>query len=107
MANVSVIVNSVYGNVYSLCPSCVNDEHGGFVSVKSIRQDISDRDGISCDDFYLLCNGRPLYDYEQISLDIISTLPPIHVKLRLLGGKGGFGSLLRGGSTRVGQKKNF
>ncbi|KAG5251701.1 hypothetical protein OIU77_024778 [Salix suchowensis] len=49
----------------------------------------------------LICGGFQLND------DAIITTPEstVYLLLRLLGGKGGFGSLLRGAATKAGQKK--
>jgi len=49
----------------------------------------------------LLLNQKVLQDNDVLH----GELPPIHVFARILGGKGGFGSLLRGATIRVGQKK--
>lgn len=51
----------------------------------------------------LLSNGKVLQD--SITLAINDQFPSIHLLLRLRGGKGGFGSLLRGAATKAGQKK--
>ncbi|XP_008460000.2 uncharacterized protein LOC103498946 [Cucumis melo] len=45
-------------------------------------------------DSVLSCSGDPS-----------GRFPTVHLLLRLLGGKGGFGSLLRGAATKAGQKK--
>ncbi|KAB1219612.1 hypothetical protein CJ030_MR3G011128 [Morella rubra] len=37
--------------------------------------------------------------------DGVAIFPTVHLLLRLVGGKGGFGSLLRGAATKAGQKK--
>lgn len=49
----------------------------------------------------LISGGFQLKDRSVISDDNIT----VHLMLRLLGGKGGFGSLLRGAATKAGQKK--
>ncbi|KAK2650079.1 hypothetical protein Ddye_017568 [Dipteronia dyeriana] len=49
----------------------------------------------------LICSGYQLNDRTVISDDNAT----IHLVLSLLGGKGGFGSLLRGAATKAGQKK--
>ncbi|KAK3026593.1 hypothetical protein RJ639_041613 [Escallonia herrerae] len=52
----------------------------------------------------LLSNGRHLND--DASPLLIGPHPPtVHLLVRLRGGKGGFGSLLRGAATKAGQKK--
>ncbi|XP_010053822.2 replication stress response regulator SDE2 [Eucalyptus grandis] len=49
----------------------------------------------------LIVAGRQLEDRSVVS----SPGPTLHLSLRLRGGKGGFGSLLRGAATKAGQKK--
>ncbi|KDP28494.1 hypothetical protein JCGZ_14265 [Jatropha curcas] len=49
----------------------------------------------------LICCGTQLSDRSVIT----SPECTVHLLLRLLGGKGGFGSLLRGAATKAGQKK--
>ncbi|GJX71221.1 Sde2 N-terminal domain-containing protein [Tanacetum coccineum] len=49
----------------------------------------------------LISNGKTLYDDDVVSPES----PIVHLLLRLRGGKGGFGSLLRGAATKAGQKK--
>ncbi|KAF8032453.1 hypothetical protein BT93_D1386 [Corymbia citriodora subsp. variegata] len=49
----------------------------------------------------LIVSGRQLDDRSVVS----SPGPTLHLTLRLPGGKGGFGSLLRGAATKAGQKK--
>ncbi|KAK9160929.1 hypothetical protein Syun_007270 [Stephania yunnanensis] len=44
-------------------------------------------------------------DETLISASADGSFPTIHILLRLRGGKGGFGSLLRGAATKAGQKK--
>ncbi|EEF39072.1 conserved hypothetical protein [Ricinus communis] len=49
----------------------------------------------------LICNGAQLRENSVISTPECT----VHLLLRLIGGKGGFGSLLRGAATKAGQKK--
>ncbi|PWA96817.1 Sde2 N-terminal domain-containing protein [Artemisia annua] len=49
----------------------------------------------------LVSNGKTLYDDDVVSPKAAT----VHLLLRLRGGKGGFGSLLRGAATKAGQKK--
>lgn len=53
----------------------------------------------------LVSQGRQLNEGTLISSDKSGHFPTVHLLLRLLGGKGGFGSLLRGAATKAGQKK--
>ncbi|KAF5451738.1 hypothetical protein F2P56_026817 [Juglans regia] len=59
------------------------------------------------------CHQRLLTGFHQISDestiscpdDGVAIFPTVNLLLRLVGGKGGFGSLLRGAATKAGQKK--
>ncbi|XP_010261574.1 PREDICTED: protein SDE2 homolog [Nelumbo nucifera] len=53
-----------------------------------------------------LCSGvRNISEDTLLTASLDGNFPTIHLLLRLLGGKGGFGSLLRGAATKAGQKK--
>ncbi|XP_042480878.1 replication stress response regulator SDE2 [Macadamia integrifolia] len=53
-----------------------------------------------------LCTGcRDISEETLIVAAEDGLFPSVHLLLRLLGGKGGFGSLLRGAATKAGQKK--
>ncbi|KAE8679555.1 Autophagy 6 isoform 1 [Hibiscus syriacus] len=52
-------------------------------------------------DFHRLIRGHQLKDDSVVSQSNVT----LNFSLRLLGGKGGFGSLLRGAATKAGQKK--
>jgi hypothetical protein len=75
------------------------------VSLVSIKQAFEDREGVPVDELRVSCNGRCLPDDCMFTEEQAFGLPPLRVGLRVVGGKGGFGSLLRGGNTKVGQKK--
>lgn len=75
------------------------------VAVKLIKKQIEDKDGLPCSEIRLTCNGKILTDEYIFSSEELQNLPVLRIYLRLNGGKGGFGSLLRGGNARVGQKK--
>jgi len=54
---------------------------------------------LSRDDFYVICNGKVVSDWTSLKED-----DHFHVNLRIRGGKGGFGSLLR--SFRIHKSSN-
>ncbi|XP_057979895.1 uncharacterized protein LOC131165814 [Malania oleifera] len=61
---------------------------------------------IPVDHQLLLAEGRHIYSDTLICAPANTRLfPTVHLLLRLLGGKGGFGSLLRGAASKAGQKK--
>ncbi|KAJ9539275.1 hypothetical protein OSB04_032008 [Centaurea solstitialis] len=73
------------------------------ISISSIMARIETLTSIPAHHQLLLCDGRTLFDDGVL----FSSSPPstVHLLLRLRGGKGGFGSLLRGAATKAGQKK--
>jgi len=75
------------------------------ISVSKIKQIIAEKEGIPVDQQWLSCNSKYLSDRQLFSASEARLLPPLHLSLRIVGGKGGFGSLLRGGNSKVGQKK--
>ncbi|KAA8516174.1 hypothetical protein F0562_019353 [Nyssa sinensis] len=75
------------------------------ISVTSIKHRICEIITIPIEHQRLVCNGRQLEDQTILSTDGAHLFPTVHVLLRLRGGKGGFGSLLRGAATKAGQKK--
>lgn len=76
------------------------------VSGDSIKLRLHAAAGLPYADILLLADGRRLPDDARVSTSAASSLfPTVHVLGRLLGGKGGFGSLLRGAATKAGQKK--
>ncbi|CAI7862582.1 unnamed protein product, partial [Closterium sp. NIES-54] len=58
-----------------------------------------------CDSFRVVTGTREISDTSLLSADAAGLFPSCHVIARVLGGKGGFGSLLRGAATKAGQKK--
>ncbi|CAK7348723.1 unnamed protein product [Dovyalis caffra] len=70
-------------------------------TTQSIKQKIFEITKIPVHYQRLICRGVQLHD------DAIISTPEstVYLLLRLLGGKGGFGSLLRGAATKAGQKK--
>ena len=49
-----------------------------------------------CEDQLLVCGSRQLLDEAPLSSQGVAADSTVHVTSRLLGGKGGFGALLRG-----------
>lgn len=70
-------------------------------TAQSIKQKIFDVANIPVHSQRLICNGTQLNDKSIITTPECT----VHVVGRLLGGKGGFGSLLRGAANKAGQKK--
>jgi len=75
------------------------------VTLYQIKQAFEERHGVPASELRVSLHGRCLSDEAIITEEQALSLPPLRVGLRLNGGKGGFGSLLRGGNTKVGQKK--
>uniref|UniRef100_A0A2P2J4Y9 Uncharacterized protein MANES_05G023500 n=1 Tax=Rhizophora mucronata TaxID=61149 RepID=A0A2P2J4Y9_RHIMU len=71
------------------------------VSGEAIKQRILEIASIPTQSQRLICGGTQLGQGSVVS----SSECTVHVLLRLIGGKGGFGSLLRGAATKAGQKK--
>lgn len=77
-----------------------------------VKTSFSQLQKIPCDLFYLTMNGRILLDHELISsspspssTSPSSSLIIIRVIMKLLGGKGGFGSMLKSLAKKSGGKK--
>ncbi len=94
-----ILVQSLYGNTIALSFSA------DAIAFGDVKCAIEAREGIPIHEQKLTCNGKVYDDSFRISSETAQTLPPLRLGLRVVGGKGGFGSLLRGGNTRVGQKK--
>lgn len=71
---------------------------------QSIKNQIETLTKIPTESQNLTLNGRFLNTLTQIPTKSLS-LSTIYLNFSLLGGKGGFGSLLRGAATKAGQKK--
>jgi len=71
-------------------------------SIKCLKQRIYDLEGIEPEHQRLTSGIRNLKDEDKLD----GNFTTININLRLLGGKGGFGALLRGAGTKAGQKKN-
>ncbi|KAK1408813.1 hypothetical protein QVD17_40885 [Tagetes erecta] len=72
------------------------------IPISSIKSQIQTLTSIPIHHQLLISNGKSLSDDSFLHHDTCST---VHLLLRLRGGKGGFGSLLRGAATKAGQKK--
>lgn len=78
---------------------CFHFEHD--LSVQSLKQFIEDRDGIPYNEQLLVHQGKNI----QQNLEASESILFVEVLLKNVGGKGGFGSLLRGGQSGVVQAK--
>jgi hypothetical protein len=72
------------------------------IPVSRLKQHIEDFEGIPCHEQRLACSQRELLDDAVLSGDEMFF---VSLSLRVVGGKGGFGSLLRGAPSKIGQKK--
>lgn len=72
------------------------------LSIGDLHEEISNH-GISLQSAYLTLNGRILDPHDYSEIPDGST---IRVKLRLLGGKGGFGSMLRAIGAQIEKTTN-
>ncbi|KAL6046558.1 Autophagy 6 isoform 1 [Balamuthia mandrillaris] len=101
---VQVFVSGVQGRTL-----CLSFPHSAAapLDVSTIHQQIFEREGIPVEEQVLSHNGKPLARCSSPFFFGESGGHPLFLRfgLRLAGGKGGFGSLLRGGDSRVGQKK--
>lgn len=75
------------------------------VSGKTLTEHLYEITRIPSHHQFLLSQGRTVYPETLVSANENRLFPTVHLLLRLLGGKGGFGSLLRGAATKAGQKK--
>lgn len=73
------------------------------IPINAIKTQIQSITSIPIPHQLLLSNGKVLQDSKTLAIN--DQFPSIHLLLRLRGGKGGFGSLLRGAATKAGQKK--
>uniref|UniRef100_A0A5B7AQB0 Ubiquitin-like domain-containing protein n=1 Tax=Davidia involucrata TaxID=16924 RepID=A0A5B7AQB0_DAVIN len=97
--------------IYQVFVRLLNGKHATLnftspsISATSIKHRLCQITTIPIQHQRLVCNGRQLEDQTLISTDGTHLFPTVHLLLRLRGGKGGFGSLLRGAATKAGQKK--
>ncbi|KAE9593563.1 putative Sde2 domain-containing protein [Lupinus albus] len=78
------------------------------ISSDSIKSHLFHLTGIPPHHQRLITGKRLISDEENSTISCShssNTFPTVHLLLRLNGGKGGFGSLLRGAATKAGQKK--
>ncbi|GAB4861598.1 hypothetical protein Ancab_036791 [Ancistrocladus abbreviatus] len=73
------------------------------ITTQSIKKQVQSLTQIPIQFQKLTLNGKFLHDSTPISPSL--SLSTLHLTFSLLGGKGGFGSLLRGAATKAGQKK--
>lgn len=75
------------------------------VSGRTLKRYLFLRTGIPLPLQRLVSGRREIHDETLISASEDGIFPSCNLLLRLRGGKGGFGSLLRGAATKAGQKK--
>lgn len=70
--------------------------------VSSFKRDISQKHGVPIDDLFATLNGRPVSD----SYDITASDNVVRLATKLVGGKGGFGSMLRAIGAQIEKTTN-
>lgn len=75
------------------------------VSVETLKRELFARTKIPLRFQRLVAGPKEVFDETLISASPDGLFPSCSLLLRLRGGKGGFGSLLRGAATKAGQKK--
>lgn len=70
--------------------------------VSSLKRDISQKYGISIEDLFATLNGKPVSD----DYDITAINNVVRLSARLIGGKGGFGSMLRAIGAQIEKTTN-
>lgn len=91
-----ILVRIGAGRTRSLCLDLPH------VQVGLLKERIEDFEGIPSHEQRLICSQRELSDDTILRGDDLFFLS---LSLRVAGGKGGFGSLLRGAPSKIGQKK--
>ncbi|KAF9669068.1 hypothetical protein SADUNF_Sadunf14G0069300 [Salix dunnii] len=91
----------IFANLLDGKTTILNFETPESCTAQSIKQKIFEITKIPIHYQRLICRGVQLYE----DATIITPESTVYLLLRLLGGKGGFGSLLRGAATKAGQKK--
>ncbi|XP_052171353.1 uncharacterized protein LOC127787376 [Diospyros lotus] len=101
--------------IYQVYVKIFNGQHKALnfstpsIPILSIKARIQQITGLPIDDQRLVTGTRQLDDSSVLQHDGSDGSnrchPVVHLLLRLPGGKGGFGSLLRGAATKAGQKK--
>ena len=74
------------------------------ITIEEIKQEIERKEGIHSEEQVLLLDGKQL---KVLEYALLKNLSIIRVNLRLKGGKGGFGSLLRGQASTRRKITNF
>jgi len=74
-------------------------------NILAIKECIERIEGIPVLEQRITLNSKPLCDDYSVTSEVAYELPPFHLSLRLLGGKGGFGALLRGQGAKAGAKR--
>ncbi|XP_077251281.1 ubiquitin-like superfamily protein [Tasmannia lanceolata] len=75
------------------------------ISGLSLKQNLQTKTKIPLQSLRLVSGSREISNESLISASEDNLFPSCNLLLRLRGGKGGFGSLLRGAATKAGQKK--
>ncbi|CAN6483163.1 unnamed protein product [Victoria cruziana] len=99
---------ALYGQVIVRCldgqPLCLQVD-GRDLNGLSLRRRIHEKTLIPPSAQRLVTGTREITDEFLLKADSSGLFPSVNLLLRLRGGKGGFGSLLRGAATKAGQKK--
>jgi hypothetical protein len=85
-------------------PLCVSIDGASSIRVSHLKDIVHERTGVAVDQQRVVVGLTDLCDSHVIS-SAVAAASTIQVLLRIEGGKGGFGSLLRGGPAGVVQKK--
>jgi len=75
--------------------------------VSALRDRVADLEGVPSDELRLTCGGRELHAASPTAASQLASSMPVHVLLRLVGGKGGFGAMLRTAGARGVKTTNF
>jgi len=95
----SLLISGFFGR--TLCLNVTDS-----IQVGQIKTNIWELEGIPVVEQRLTLQGKQLWkDDHTFSIQQLITLPPLQFSLGLLGGKGGFGALLRGAGAKAGSKK--
>jgi len=97
-----ILVNLIGGRTRVLDFNVPNES----VKVLEIKQILEDLEGISAKEQRITLNCKELSNSASLLVSSFPDLPPLRLSLRVNGGKGGFGALLRGAGAKIGQKKN-
>ncbi|PSS03943.1 hypothetical protein CEY00_Acc19777 [Actinidia chinensis var. chinensis] len=100
------------GETYQIYVKLLDGKHRALnftypsIPILSIKSRIREITGVPIDAQRLVTGTKNLEDSSLLRpLDGTHSYPAVHLLLLLRGGKGGFGSLLRGAGTKAGQKK--